>query len=546
VIIFKQVDVVVYSGIFTTLGGLGLFLLGMVVMTEGLKAMAGDTLHGWLQRFTHSPTSGALTGTIATAILQSSSATTVTTVGFVAAGLLTFPQALGIIFGANLGTTMTGWMVALFGFKLKIGMAALPVIFAGAMLHLFGRGRWSQFGRAVAGFGVIFLGIGFTQEGMAGFTDQLTPASFPPDSLSGRIVLVGLGALITVITRSSSAGVAMAMTALSVGAINFPQAAAMIIGMDVGTTVTAVIAAIGSSQAARRTGFSHTLFNVFTAVAALILLDPYLWVLDRWRPGLIFDSPEMALVGFHTLFNAVALLIGVPLAKPFARMMEALVPERSLSLARRLDRGLLREPVAATAALEATLRDLFEYQASWLGRLLVGQGHPRSVPARIVAQDLLDTRDFLDQLNAAGEKGRYQPQIGGAMHALDHLQRLFWRLGQDNRVAVVRADEELTAHAIELRTICAEIRSSLDTGIEISSYQRIEAYARRLWDRAEEDRDSAIAAAVARDLSVARTGQRMAAQRWLQRVAHHVWRISAHLGGYDLAEAGSAVVSAIE
>ena len=225
--------------------------------------------------------------------------------GFVAAGLLTFPQALGIVFGANLGTTVTGWMVALFGFKLKIGAAALPVIFLGAMLRMFGRGRWQSLGRALAGFGVIFLGIGFMQDGMQGFTDTVTPDHFPPDTLGGRLLLLGLGILITLVTQSSSAGVAIAMTALSVGAINFPQAAAMVIGMDVGTTITAVVAALGSSQAARRTGFSHTIFNIFTALAALLLLDPYVWALGAAWPHAITASPELALVGFHTLFNAM-------------------------------------------------------------------------------------------------------------------------------------------------------------------------------------------------------------------------------------------------
>jgi phosphate:Na+ symporter len=521
----------------TTLGGLGLFLMGMLVMTEGLKALAGDALHAWLTRFTRSPSTGALTGTLATAVLQSSSATTVTTVGFVAAGLLTFPQSLGIIFGANLGTTITGWMVALFGFKLKIGAAALPVIFSGAMLSLFGRGRWADTGRVIAGFGIVFLGIGFTQEGMAGFTDRLTPDTFPPDTLAGRITLVGLGMLITVVTRSSSAGVAMAMTALSVGAINFPQAAAMIIGMDVGTTVTAVIASIGSSQAARRTGFSHTIFNLFTAVGALILLDPYLWILSAWWPDAILSSPELSLVGFHTLFNLAALLVGVPLANPFSRLMHTLVPQRGMGLAQRLDRSLLQEPAAATVALEATLQDLFDYLLEGLGRRLIDQGMPPAPPVNVVRQDLRDTRDFLDQLNAGGKKGRYQPQIGTAIHALDHLQRLLWRLEQKDRVDALVNDEHFTADIIEFRTLCSELRSSLVCGISVETYQRMGAFALRLWEDVEPARDRAIEAAVAHDFSVAETGQRMGGQRWLQRVSHHVWRVSAHLGGYDVQEA---------
>ncbi len=522
--------------ILTTLGGLGLFLLGMMVMTEGLKAVAGEALHSWLTRFTSSPSSGALTGTAATAVLQSSSATTVTTVGFVAAGLLTFPQALGIIFGANLGTTVTGWMVAIFGFKLKIGAAALPVIFAGAMLRMFGRGRWRDMGSAVAGFGVIFLGMSFMQQGMAGFEGAVTPDSFPPDSFVGRLALMGLGVLITLVTQSSSAGVAIAMTALSVGAINFYQAAAMIIGMDVGTTVTAVIAAIGSSQAARRTGFSHTIFNVFTAAGALLLLSPYAWALKSFSPGLIAASPELALVGFHTLFNLAALVVGLPLANPFARFMERLVPDRKTSLTFRLDKRLLQEPAAATAALEATLKDEFDYLLDWTGRALLRDTAPPGIPMTVVHQDLRDTRDFLDLLNATGEKGRFQPQIGTAMHALDHLQRMFWRLKQADHIDALINDASLKPEVIEFRTVCAEIRSTLDRGIDVDSYQKTGQLARRLAAQAEQARDDAIEHAVAQDLSVAQTGQRMAGTRWLQRVAQHVWRVAAHLGAYDLQE----------
>ena len=345
---------------------------------------------------------------------------------------------------------------------------ALPVIFAGALLRMFGRGRWQSLGRALAGFGVIFLGIDFMQQGMHGFAETMTPERFPPDSIGSRLLLVGLGIVVTLVTQSSSAGVAIAMTALSVGAINFPQAASMVIGMDVGTTVTALVASLGSSQAARRTGLSHTIFNLFSAVGALLLLDVYVWLIDAWRPAAVAGSPELALVGFHTLFNAAALVFGLLLARPFARLMETLVPERGISLARRLDHQLVREPVAATAALEATLRDLFDYLLDRLGRLLIGQDAEGPVPTRVVEQDFRDTRDFLDALNAAGEKGKYQARIGSAMHALDHLQRMFWRVSQNDRVEALLGDERLVAETVELRTLCAEIRSSLETGIDLT------------------------------------------------------------------------------
>jgi len=520
--------------ILTTLGGLGLFLLGMAVMTEGLKALAGEALHGWLTRFTRSPASGALTGTVATAALQSSSATTVTTVGFVAAGLLTFPQALGIIYGANLGTTITGWMVALFGFKLQIGVAALPVVFAGALLRTFGRGRWRNAGHGLAGFGVIFLGMSFMQEGMAGFQGALTPASFPPDTLGGRIAMVGIGVLVTAVTQSSSAGVAMSMTALSVGAINFPQAAALVIGMDVGTTFTAVMASMGSSQAARRTALSHTIFNLFSAVGALLILGSYVWALEAWSQGLTGRAPALALAGFHTLFNLLALLAGLLLAHPFAHLMQRLVPDRKGSLAQRLDRRLLQEPAAAHVALEATLRDEFAYLLRWMDRRLGSGGAPLGLPYSVVQQDLRDTQVFLDALNAVGDKGRVQPEIAAAMHALDHLQRLFLRLEQNDRIEALRLDPEFKTDVTVFRELCARLLASLDQGVDTETYAAATQLAQRFDRESEHARRRAIEHAVSQDLSVAETARRMAAVRWLQRVAQHVWRVSAHLGGYDL------------
>ena len=250
-------------------GGLGLFLLGMIVLTDGLRALTGESLPRALARFTRSPLSGATTGAIATAILQSSSATTVAAVGFVGAGVLTFAQGLGLIFGANLGTTVTGWMVALLGFKLKVGVLVLPLIPLGAILRLFGKGRLSSAGYALAGFGLVFVGISMLQTGMGSLGSLITPESFPGDTWTGRLGLIAIGAVMTIVTQSSSAGVATALAALSAGAIAFPQAAALVIGMDVGTTATAALATIGGSVSARRTGLAHVVYNLFTAGGGL-------------------------------------------------------------------------------------------------------------------------------------------------------------------------------------------------------------------------------------------------------------------------------------
>ena len=533
--------------ILQTLGGLGMFLLAMLVMTEGLRGLAGASLHAWLTLFTRSPSTGAVTGTVVTSVLQSSAATIVATVGFVAAGLLTFPQALGIVLGANVGTTITGWLVAIFGFKLKLGMAAMPLVLGGALLRIFSHGRLAEAGKVVAGFALLLIGIDLMQSGMLGFEGLVTPSSFPPDTFVGRLLLVGIGIVITLITWSSSAGVAIAMTALSVGAINFPQAAAMVIGMDVGTTITAIIAAIGSSDAARRTGFSHTIYNLFTAVAALLMLSPYTWFLDSAMPSLINDSPSFALVGFHTLFNVVALVLVLPVAGLFARLMEYLVPERDTGLARRLDKRLLAEPHAAHAALEATLREEFDYMLQGVEQRLKYGTFPLDPPSRQARQELRDTRDFLDAMNrkqpAASQHGGpggdmvgVRQQITTAIHALDHLRRMLSRLQQQDRIFTLRNQARFAPLTGEMRAFYSQLRGALPKGIEESLYSECMELAQRLRFDAEQARDRTIAKAVRQEISVAQSGQWLAAYRWLERMSHHVWRVSAHLGGYDVEE----------
>ena len=272
-------------------GGLGLFLLGMAVMTEGLRDLAGRALRRTLASCTRNPWTGALTGAFATALIQSSSVTTVMAVGFVGAGLLTFPQALSVVLGANVGTTVTGWLVALLGFKLDLKEIVLPLIFLGALMRLFGRRRVGAAGYALAGFGLIFAGIAMLQTGMEAFRDVVTPQTFPPDTILGRLLLVFIGVLITVATQSSSAGVATATTALHVGNISLSQAASMVIGMNVGTTVTAALAAVGGSVSTRRTALGHVIYNLLTGAGAFLLLPLYM---QSWHALGTPTDPEVA------------------------------------------------------------------------------------------------------------------------------------------------------------------------------------------------------------------------------------------------------------
>ena len=431
------------QGIVYALGGLGLFLLGMATMTDGLKRLTGRRLRSLLARSTKSPLSGAITGMLSTAVVQSSSATTVAAVGFVAAGLLTFPQSLGILFGANIGTTITGWFVALLGIKLNLAEFMLPCLFVGMLLRLFGRGRLAATGFALAGFSVILLGISLLQEGMQAFHGVVTPETFPEDSWSGRLRLVLLGIVITLITQSSSAGVAAALTAVNAGTITLAQAAAMVIGMDVGTTVTALLATVGGTTQSRRTGLAHVLYNLLTAILALCLLTPYLRLLDAWVGEAAIANPELSLVGFHTFFNTLGVIAVLPFTRQFATLIERLVPERGNPLIERLDRSLISTPDVAMQAAEATVHTLMESSFAQLSTVLRVRGeatHP-PIDRRNMLQAWEKTSEYIHQVGAENVATRRR-QVA-CLHILDHLRRLVARTFKEGRLEAVYQDSEL-------------------------------------------------------------------------------------------------------
>ena len=511
------------------LGGLGLFLLGMIVLTEGLRELAGDSVHRILFRFTRTPTSGALCGAGLTALLQSSSVTTVTTVGFVSAGLLAFPQALGVLFGANIGTTATGWMVALLGFKLGIGRLVLPLLFAGVLLRLFGRGRVKSAGWALAGFVVIFLGIEAMQAGMAGFEGVLTPDDFPPDTFVGRALLIGIGILVTLVTQSSSAGVATALSAVSAGALTFPQAAAMVIGMDVGTTSTTAFATIGGSAQTRRTGYAHVVYNLMTAVGAWLLLDPYVSAIDRLFEGGAGGNPALALVGFHTTFNTVGVVAVLPFTGAFARLMNRIVPERGPDFAARLDAKLLGEPTTAALALWSTVREMSADLFVNIERALQHGQEVESEPLELIDRGVDAARRFADRIAAPAAREQAQRWLLTSMHAIDHLDRLVERCRRREMIETVHAAARLRELSVVLREALAASAVTLRGDGDAPA----EPALRRARDviRAERQpyRQRILAGVPAREIALDQAIMRLDAIRWLHRTTYHAWRIALNL-----------------
>ncbi len=270
-------------------GGVGLFLLGMGLMTDGLKLAAGPALERILARSTQTRLRGLATGALVTIAVQSSSAVTVAAIGFVNAGLLTLSQALWVLFGANVGTTMTGWLVALVGMKFSIDIFALPLIGLGMLLRLTGEGtRRAALGSALAGFGVLFLGIDLLKDTFSGAAADFRLPHW--EGAIGIVAMVLVGILMTVLMQASAASLVIAFSAAQSGLVSIEAAAAVVIGANVGTTVTALLAAIGATSNAKRAAAAHILFNVLTGIVALLLLPWLLGLLGSVRELLGLDS----------------------------------------------------------------------------------------------------------------------------------------------------------------------------------------------------------------------------------------------------------------
>lgn len=512
-----------------TIGGLGLFLLGMIVMTDGLRSLTGHTIRNALMRFTHTPLTGVITGTASTAILQSSSATTVAAVGFVGAGLMTFPAALGIILGANIGTTVTGWIVAILGLKLNLGSIVLPIIFIGAILKLFGKKRIAVVGYSFAGFGLIFVGITMMQGGMAGLQEYFSPENLPTDTIADILLLVLLGIVTTILTQSSSAGVAATLTAVYMGILQLDQALLLVIGMDVGTTVTAAIATIGGSVESRRTGLSHVMFNIFIAIGALFIFTPYIYLWETYLPEHVSDHPEIIVVAFHTLFNLLGVLIVLPFASSYARLIQRMIKYEKLVYTQNLDNALLKEPGVALTAIRASIKNELIDLLYTINHMLGGKIPKKDINLDELNTAMAQTQDYIDNLHLGDQHGKDYETTIGTLHVLDHMQRLFKRCTETERAAVARRYSKLN----DINQKIIESNNHIIEELHNNLWYEASIYARNELSSIENSlkgiRDE-IMKDVASDKIDAPEGNRyLEAVRWISRVGDHVERITFHL-----------------
>lgn len=342
--------------IFSFAGGVALFLLGMKLLTDGLKLAAGDTLRMLLNRYTSTVTKGVVAGIAVTALVQSSSAVIFATIGFVNAGMMTLAQAIYVIFGSNVGTTLTGWIIATVGLNINLQAMAMPLLAAGMALWLSGGNRnMGAWGQALVGFSIFFLGIDVLKDT---FSDlgEIVPFEALGSGLKGGLLMAFIGIMLTTLMQSSSAAIAVVLTAAAGGLLPVSMAAYMVIGADIGTTSTAVLAVYGATANAKRSASAHVIFNMINGLVVLFLLPFYLAAISG-----VF-GPELTAATTIAIFHTMKKLTGLLILLPFVKRMESWLltkfKEESTDkiTTRYLDNTVLQTPALAINALVFELK----------------------------------------------------------------------------------------------------------------------------------------------------------------------------------------------
>ncbi len=441
------------STIVSIAGGLGLFLFGMKIMSESIQKASGDRLRKIISRATDNRFVGVIVGVTVTGVIQSSSATTVMLVSFVNAGLINLQQSIGVIFGANIGTTITGWIVAVFGFKVKIASFALPAVAVGFFFRFLKNEKLKYWGEVLLGFGILFLGLSFMSgavrdlrgsEGVMNFM-----SSYSADTVFSSLIVILIGAGVTVLIQSSSATMAMTMTLAVNGLIDFPTSCALILGENIGTTITAYLASIGTSTNAKRCARAHFIFNTIGVIWVLIIFHKFfINIIDWIVPGNPY-APDIAersiiiadhMAAFHTIFNLTNALIFLPFVNAIAWLATRIVPESKKAKAEEvyhlkyISTGFVSTPAINMnqARLEITrmtatviemfdmVMDVFENPGTKLGSVV------ENIQMKENLVDLLEKEisEFLVKLSQHNISSDESHEISSMLHRVNELERI--------------------------------------------------------------------------------------------------------------------------
>jgi len=349
----------------TIAAGVAILLFGMVMLEEGFKVFTRGTLQKVLKKATDKLYKSIGIGALVTAFIQSSSLVSVITISFISAGLISLTGGIGLIFGANIGTTMTAWLVAGFGLKIKISALALPMLVFGVLFSFQKKPVLKGIGNILAGLGFFFLGIHYMKEGFDVFKEHIDLTQYAVPGFAGILIFTGLGIIITTILQSSSATLALILTALSAGQIEYENALALAIGANIGTTITALLGSISSNVYGKRLAIAHLLFNLITGVIAVAFIYPLSNLVDYLSDivGIASTDYTLKLALFHTIFNVIGVIIMVPFVNKLEYLLNRLIKEKKdkdVDEPKFLNETVLEMPSSVALALLNESKFLFE------------------------------------------------------------------------------------------------------------------------------------------------------------------------------------------
>ena len=510
-------------------GGVGLFLLGMSLITDSLKDLAGTTLKNWLSKFTATPLKAMFSGIGLTLLLNSSTATTVATIGFVSAGAIGFSHAIGVIIGANIGTTSTGWLVALLGLKFSISLLALPLIGVGAILHLIAKDRSALGGLAIAGFGLLFYGIDVLQEAMSIFSEHADLSFFAYHSLWSKLLLVLIGIVTAMILQSSSATVTATLAALATGAIDLPQAIYMVIGQNVGAVSITILSALGASISAKRTVMVNVIFNLVSAVLAFIFLAPCFIVLHQHVAFFAQWDAVLILAAFHSGFSLLGACVLMPLVKPLERLIIRLLPEQAVSILACLDETGLKVPAVAVQSAEKVLLTTLYEILSILLQALKNGNLPSKAQLTTLDNTIQHLESYLEKITVPTHPELKQ-QFLDILRIMVYVRVFRSDLENINNASLVRSEPAIYQLALDFTNIFDSYLHEFQqlTQSKIMSNLRSELNNLKKWSSShrEEIRNKVIEYSSENQLSAANSLELLAAHRWIDRLIAHSYRFT--------------------
>ncbi|XOB60839.1 Na/Pi cotransporter family protein [Campylobacterota bacterium DY0563] len=347
------------------LAGIAIFLIGMHFMEDGFKLFSGGTLEKILEKFTQNKYKSLLTGFLTTSIVQSSSLISVIVISFLSVEIISLTQGMAIVFGANLGSTTTAWIVSALGLKIKISLYAMPMIIFGVIFRFSKKSNYIGLGNVLLGLGFIFLGISYMKEGFDTLKDAIDLAKYSVPGITGILIYVVIGIIATVVIQSSSATMAIIITALAGANILYIDALALAIGANVGTTVTAILGSLTSNQNGKRLAFGHFVFNITTGLIALFLIYTLRDIVDFMAPlfGIAEDNYSMKLALFHTIFNLLGIIVLLPFITHIVKMSKRFINDdkyKKASKPKYLSKENIKIPYNAMVSIQKEVINLYE------------------------------------------------------------------------------------------------------------------------------------------------------------------------------------------